>query len=185
MRRVRNAAKRSWSWSGEPLAMETLGLNLGESKTLLEGVQRCMANEQVTADLRQRRRCPDCCECIIASRLAGRPRSKPCSEWSRIANPRWERCACQESMAPRPSGPPQAGCVVAPARSCCTWKPNGHRILPFAKVAELLCEVLPVDAATNHETIRRHLQATAQKMEQALGEERPSLRSGTCSRKRT
>ena len=34
-------------------------------------------------------------------------------------------------------------------------------------------EVLPVDAGTNHETIRRHLQATAQRMEDELGDERP------------
>ena len=40
----------------------------------------------------------------------------------------------------------------------------------------MLRDLLPVDEATNHETIRRHLQATAQKMEQALGEERPSVR---------
>lgn len=31
----------------------------------------------------------------------------------------------------------------------------------------------PVDAGTNHETIRRHLQATAQRMEDELGDERP------------
>ena len=35
----------------------------------------------------------------------------------------------------------------------------------------LLREVLPVDEA-NHETVRRHLQATAQRMEEELGEER-------------
>ena len=44
-------------------------------------------------------------------------------------------------------------------------------LIPFAKVAELLREVLPVDEA-NHETVRQHLQATAQRMEEELGEER-------------
>lgn len=38
-------------------------------------------------------------------------------------------------------------------------------------MAELLQEVLPLDAA-NHETVRQHLQATAQRMEAELGEER-------------
>jgi hypothetical protein len=45
-------------------------------------------------------------------------------------------------------------------------------LIPFAKVADVLREVLPVETGTNHETIRRHLQATAQRMEDELGEER-------------
>jgi hypothetical protein len=40
-------------------------------------------------------------------------------------------------------------------------------------VADLLKEVLPVSASTNHETVREHLQGTAERMETELGEERP------------
>ena len=36
----------------------------------------------------------------------------------------------------------------------------------------MLLEVLPVDARTNHETIRRHLHETAERMENELGDER-------------
>jgi hypothetical protein len=43
-------------------------------------------------------------------------------------------------------------------------------LIPFAKVADLLREVLPADA--DDETIRRHVQATAERMEEELGEER-------------
>jgi len=43
---------------------------------------------------------------------------------------------------------------------------------PFARVADLLKEALPVGASTNHETVREHLQATAERIEQELGEER-------------
>jgi len=43
-------------------------------------------------------------------------------------------------------------------------------LIPLAKVADLLQEVLPAEA--NHETIRRHVQATAERMEEELGEER-------------
>jgi hypothetical protein len=39
-------------------------------------------------------------------------------------------------------------------------------------VADLLREVLPVDDGTNHETIRRHLHETAERMEKELGAER-------------
>src|SRR5438309_9071602 len=43
----------------------------------------------------------------------------------------------------------------------------------FAKVADLLQEVLPIEDSVNSETIRNHLQATAERIEQELGEERP------------
>jgi len=42
------------------LAMETLGLNLCESKLLLESVQDFMVAQQVAEDLNRRRCCPDC-----------------------------------------------------------------------------------------------------------------------------
>jgi len=68
-----------------------------------------------------------------------------------------------------------------------TWKTTDHPItsvemlyleskwaslIPFAKVADLMKEVLPVNGSVNPETIRNHLQATAERIEQALGHER-------------
>lgn len=45
-------------------------------------------------------------------------------------------------------------------------------LIPYEKVADLLKEVLPVSKSTNHETVREHLQAVAERMEAELGEER-------------
>jgi hypothetical protein len=45
-------------------------------------------------------------------------------------------------------------------------------LIPYEKVADLLKEVLPVSRSTNHETVREHLQAVAERMEAELGEER-------------
>ena len=45
-------------------------------------------------------------------------------------------------------------------------------LIPFAKVADLLQEVLPVGETANHETVREHLQAVAERIEDELGEER-------------
>jgi hypothetical protein len=45
-------------------------------------------------------------------------------------------------------------------------------LIPFAKVAALLKEVLPVDDSVNSETVRNHMQATAERIELALGGER-------------
>jgi len=45
-------------------------------------------------------------------------------------------------------------------------------LIPFAKVADLLQEVLPIEDSVNSETVRNHLQTTAERIEQELGEER-------------
>jgi len=46
-------------------------------------------------------------------------------------------------------------------------------LIPFARVVDLLKDVLPVGAALNSETVRNHLQATGERLEQELGDERP------------
>src|SRR5260221_5786252 len=45
-------------------------------------------------------------------------------------------------------------------------------LIPFARAADLLKEVLPVGDLVNAETVRNHLQLTAERIEQELGEER-------------
>ena len=45
-------------------------------------------------------------------------------------------------------------------------------LIPYEKVTDLLKEVLPVSESSNHETVREHLQAVAERMEAELGEER-------------
>jgi hypothetical protein len=49
-------------------------------------------------------------------------------------------------------------------------------LLPVARAADLLKEVLPVGDSVNAQTVRNHLQRTAERIEQALGEERPPNR---------
>ena len=45
-------------------------------------------------------------------------------------------------------------------------------LIPFARVADLLKDVLPVGDSVNQETVRTHLYATAERIEQDLGDER-------------
>ena len=156
------------------LAMETLGLNLREGKAILESVQTCMVAEQVAEDLEQRRRCPDCDERYHV-KAGATTEIKTLFGVVEIANPRWERCACQEG-GPETFRPATGWLRGRTSPELLYLETKWASLLPFAKVAELLREVLPVDEATNHETIRRHLHATAQRMEQALGEERSSVR---------
>ena len=45
-------------------------------------------------------------------------------------------------------------------------------MIPFAKAADLLRDVLPLEDSVSSESIRKHLQATAERMEEDLGAER-------------
>ena len=49
---------------------------------------------------------------------------------------------------------------------------NWASLIPFARVADLLKEVLPVADSVNQETVRTHLYGTAERIEQELGDER-------------
>jgi len=50
-------------------------------------------------------------------------------------------------------------------------QPTGESVLSFSTVAELLKDVLPVDAGLPHETARQHVMATADRLEWELGPE--------------
>jgi hypothetical protein len=88
-----------------------------------------------------------------------------------IPNPRWNRCAC------RTDGPK----TFRPTRTWLHGQTNPEllyleakwaSLVPFARTADLLKEVLPVGETLNPETVRNHLQQTAERIEQELGEER-------------
>ena len=150
------------------LAMETLGLNLCESKAMLESVQDFVVAQQATGDLEQRRCCPNCGDRYTA-KGGGKIEVKTLFGAVEVANPRWNRCSCQQS-GPKTFRPAAAWLRGTTSPELLYLETRWASLIPFAKVADLLREVLPADA--DDETIRRHVQATAQRMEQELGEER-------------
>jgi len=152
------------------LAMETLGLNLCESKAILEGVQDIVVAQQVAEDLEQRRRCLNCGE-RYSGKGAGTKDVKTLFGMVKVADPRWNRCRCQPSGA-KTFRPTVSWLQAQTSPELLYLETKWASLIPFAKVADLLREVLPVDAGTNHETIRRHLHETAERMEKALGDER-------------
>jgi len=152
------------------LAMETLGLNLCESKAMLESVQEFMVARQCAEDLERRRRCPTCGE-RHTGKGGGTMEVKTLFGAVKVANPRWNRCRCQDS-GPKTFRPSASWLRGNTSPELLYLETKWASSIPFAKVAELLFEVLPVDDGTNHETIRRHLQAIAQRLEEELGEER-------------
>jgi hypothetical protein len=152
------------------LSMETLGLNLGESKAMLEGVQDIVVAQQVAADLEQRRRCSHCGK-RYCGRSGGTKEIKTLFGMVQVSNPRWNRCRCQRSGA-KTFRPTASWLQGQTSPELLYLESKWASLIPFARVADLLKEVLPVDEGINHETIRRHLHGTADRMEKELGDER-------------
>ncbi len=152
------------------LAMETLGMNLTEGKALLAGVQDFVVAQQAREDLERRRACPHC----------GRPHTSKESRNTavktifgpvRVPNPRWNRCACQ-TLGPKTFRPMRTWLNGQTSPEMLYLETNWASLIPFARAADLLREVLPVGDLVNAETVRNHLQMTAERIEQQLGEER-------------
>ena len=153
------------------LALETLGMSVAEGKAILHGVQDFMAAQQVIEDLKRKRVCPNCGR-RYQKKDAGTHTVKTVFGSVEIPNPRWERCPCQ-TEGPRTFRPTTAwlqGARTSPEMLYLETK--WASLIPFEKVVDLLKEVLPVAEATNSQTVREHLHAVAERIEQELGEER-------------
>jgi hypothetical protein len=150
------------------LAMETLGLTLCESKAMVERLHDFVVARQTAEDLEQRRRCPNCGHHYTA-KGGGTITVKTLFGAVEVANPRWNRCSCQQD-GPKSFLPTAAWLHGTTSPELLYVENKWASLIPFAKVADLLQEVLPADA--NHETIRRHVQVTTERMEGELGEER-------------
>jgi hypothetical protein len=152
------------------LAIETLGLNLAEAKAILGGVQDFVVGQQVAKDLERRRKCSNCGQ-RYHSKENGTSTIHTLFGLVAVPNPRWDRCSCH-SAGPKTFRPASAWLTDRASPELMYLETKWASLIPFAKVADLLKEVLPVAPSTNHETVREHLQATAERMEQELGEER-------------
>jgi len=156
------------------LATETLSLKLEEGKAIVAGVQEFVAAQQVTEDSERRRKCPDCGQRYHSKSSGTSTVNTPFGPVP-VPNPRWNRCSCQMD-GPNTFRPTSAWLTGRASPELLYLETKWASLIPFARVADLLKEVLPVVASTNHETVREHLQATAERIEEELGEElQPNL----------
>jgi hypothetical protein len=151
------------------LAMETLGLSVVEGKALLQGVRDFVASQQISEDLKRRRRCPNCGE-QHHSQAAGTSTVETVFGPVAVPNPRWQRCPCQ-TEGPKTFRPTATWLKGRTSPDLLYLGTKWGSLIPYEKVADLLKEV-PVSKSTNHEMVREHLQAVAERMEAELGEER-------------
>ena len=158
------------------LRAETLGLGLEEAKDLLAQVQDVMVAEQVRRCLVQRVGCPDCgkarrhkdARTITVHTLFG---------VLRLRSPRWHHCACR----------PHATKTFSPLAEVLPERASPELLYLEAKFAglvsyglgaSLLSELLPLGRRLHAMTVRRHVQATAQRVEDELGPEQAMFIEG-------
>ncbi len=153
------------------LVMETLGMNLTEGKALLAGVQDIVVAHQVNEYLENHRACLGCGK-RYANKDSGSTPVKTLFGRVDVLNPRWHRCVCQAD-GPKTFRPVKEWLGGRTTPEMLYLETKWASLLPFARVAALLKEVLPVGDSINQETIRNHLQGTAERIEQELGDERP------------
>ena len=160
------------------LAMDTLGLTLAESKELLHHLQIHLVEQQAAAYLRQHHACPQCGQ-RYASKGQGRSPINTLFGPVAVPNPRWYRCPCTPTNGPRTFRLAAQWLGGRSSPELLYVESKWSSLVPYAKVVELLTDVLPVAQTLRAETVRRHVHATARRLEQALGEERECLFEGS------
>jgi hypothetical protein len=161
------------TFTKEQLVLETLGLTVAEGKKLLASVQACVVEQQTTTYLEQCRRCAECGR-KHQSKGQGRSTVQTLFGPVHVPNPRWQRCECQ-GKSPQTFRPTAQWLTGHISPELLYLETKWASLVPYAKVADLLKDVLPIVPTWSQETVRKHLHATAQRMEQALGEERDGL----------
>ena len=165
------------------LAMETLGMNLSESKALLACVQDFVVAQQVREDLEQRRACPDCRR-RYTSKDSGSTSVSTLFGRVEVPNPRWNRCACQ-TEGPQTFRPMRTWLNGQTSPEMLYLETKWASLIPFARAADLLKEVLPVGNLVNAESVRNHLQLTAERIERELAVSLKHTSAITASSSRT
>ena len=165
----------------DDLAPDTLGLQLTEAKALLAAVQDTLVEQQASAAITKQAACPHCgvprrhkdTRTIVVRSLFG---------VLRLPSPRWWHCGCHHQ--PTRTFQPLAG--LLPERTTPELAYQQARfaaLVSYGITADLLGELLPLGRRLHPAAVRRAVHAVADRLEDELGEERPSF-IDTCQRER-
>ena len=163
----------------EGLQPENLGLKLVEAKDLLQAVQRVLVEEQIRAALAQLASCPQCgavqrhkdARTIVVRTLFGTLRPP---------SPRRYRCPCQPA-ATRTFSPLAELLPERTTPELLYLEAKFAGLASYGLSAKLLAELLPLGRSLQASVVRRHVQATAQRLEDELGPEQAIFIEG-CQR---
>src|SRR5450631_3683869 len=157
--------------------VEEVGLRLEEAKAVLHGLQEQLIRQQLAGYLAAHRSCA-CCHRLRPIKGYHALRFRSAFGDIELRSPRWYRCACEE----RPANATYSALNtiltthIAPELEFLQAKWSAH--LSFAAVVDLLHDVLPVDPGLQVETVRRHVFATAERLEAELGPEQFAYDAG-------
>ena len=154
-----------------------MGLRLEEAKSILNGLQDRLVRQQLAEHLERHRACPSCHR--TRSIKGYHPlRFRSAFGDPRLRSPRWMRCSCEDPAIPASYSALNDLLTThtAPELEFLEAKWAAH--LSFAAVADLLHDVLPVDAGLRGETVRTHVFATAERLEAELGPEQVAFDAG-------
>lgn len=158
------------------LTSQTLGLGLGEAKDLLAALQEVVVGEQVAGALAEQAPCPHCARArrhkdartIVVRSLFGT---------LRLASPRWLCCPCR----PQPARSFSPLAAILPERTTpelAYLEARFAGLVSYGLSARLLDELLPLGRRLHATSLRRQVQAVAQRLEDELGPEQSSFIEG-------
>ncbi len=156
---------------------EDVGLSLADGKALLASVQRRVAEAQAV-EWAGRHRCCEACGAHRRSKGNYPVVFRTLYGDVELASSRLHRCACQGDDGPATVSPLHDLIPghVAPERLY--LEAHWASLVPYAAMAGLFADVLPVASGANATTLRQHVLRVAERAEAELGEERPSFAEG-------
>jgi hypothetical protein len=174
---TRTVLREVFTLNRETLAPDTVGLQLQEAIDLLTAVQDTLVEHQVSTALSALVACPDC----------GMPRRHKDSRrivmrtlfgTLRLDSPRWWACPCVQRPAARTFSPLAAALRERTTPELSYLQARFAGLVSYGLSADLLGEILPLGRALHATTVRRQVQATAQRLEDELGDERSGFITG-------
>ena len=151
-----------------PVKASTLGLTLGEAKTMLRQLQREIVEAQIAEHLQAERICRECGSCrSVKDRHT--VRFKSLFGGVGVLIPRLKACSCSDSTSHAKTIAIE-GMVnwVAPELEYVQARLAAD--LPFARAARILAELLPVNAGGSTSTTRRRTLAVGERLETQVRE---------------
>jgi hypothetical protein len=160
----------------DALGPETLGLTLFEAKTILQGVQQALVEQQVADYLAQQAVCPDC------------SRERACKERRSIVyrtlfgkldlqGNRLLHCPCQ-AQATKSFSPLSDLLPKRSSPELLYLESKFASLMSYGLSVKLLEELLPIGSTLNAGSVRRNLYQVAQRLEAELGEEQAVFLEG-------
>jgi hypothetical protein len=158
---------------------EDLGLSLSQGKALLAKLQQHMVETQVELWLTDKG--------MLDGRRLRRKGSYPITFHTlfgdvRLKSPRFYQPVARDENGPTTISPLRQLIPnnIAPERLF--LETRWASLVPYAAAAELMADVLPVNAGVNATTVRQHVLRAASRLERELTEERVSFMQGSCPR---